>query len=163
MRKKIPDKTGFTLVELVTVILIAAILSTIAGMGLVQIANGYVFARENAAAAQKAQVALARMARELSSIKSISTATAVSLTYQRENDATHLIETHTLSCAGADQPITLDGDALIGKVNSFGLTYHNTYNATASTYSSATSVIEFTFTLKGYDNTPLTFVERVTI
>ena len=163
MRKKIPDKTGFTLVELVTVILIAAILSTIAGMGLVQIANGYVFARENAAAAQKAQVALARLVRELSSIKAITSATAASLTYQRENDATHLIETHILSWAGADQPITLDGDALVDKVNSFGLTYHNTYPAIASAYSSATSVIEFSFTLKGYNDTPLTFVERVAI
>jgi prepilin-type N-terminal cleavage/methylation domain-containing protein len=160
---KIPDSKGFTLIELVTVIMIAAILSAVAGMGLVQIANGYVFARENAAAAQKAQVALARLARELSSIKSISSATAASLTYQRENDATHLIETHTLSWAGADQPITLDGDALVDKVRSLSLTYRDAYNKPASAYSSATEVIELTFTLKGYDGTPLTFIERVVI
>lgn len=165
MVKNIRIRNGFTLIELVTVIMIAAILSAVAGMGLVQIANGYVFARANTATAQKAQVSLARLVKELSSIKSISsaTATATTLTYQRENDATHLIETHTLSWAGADQPITLDSDALVDKVNAFGMTYHNTYDTTAPAYSSATSVIEFSFTLKGYKDTPLTFVERVAI
>ena len=163
MIKNIQSRSGFTLIELVTVIMITAIVSAVAGMGLVQIANGYVFARENATTAQKAQVALARLVKELSSIQSISSATAVSLTYQRENETTHLIETHALSWAAADQPITLDGDALLDKLQSFGLTYYDAYDKPASAYSSATEVIELTFTLKGYDNTPLTFVERVAI
>ncbi len=69
---KISDKNGFTLIELVTVIIIAAILSAIAGMGLVQIANGYVFARKNAAVAQQAQIALTRLVKELSEMRSVS-------------------------------------------------------------------------------------------
>ncbi len=163
VERQISNDKGLTLIELVTVIIIAAILSAVAGMGLVQIANGYIFARKNAAASQQAQVALARMVKELSSIKSISAATLTSLTYQREHDVTHIIETHKLSWASADQTIKLDGDVLIDKVQSFSLSYHNTYNTAAPTYSSDTSVIEFTLTLKGYNDTPLTFVERVAI
>lgn len=167
MKGKITDKNGFTLIELVTVIMIAAILSAIAGMGLVQIANGYVFARKNAAVAQQAQIALTRLVKELSAIQSVSAATATSLTYQRKNELTGSTETHTLSWAGAGQPVALDGDALVEPVHSFDLQYY-TYNYTtriftASAYSSATAVIELTLTLKGYEGTPLTFVERVTI
>ena len=97
MERKISDSRGFTLIELVTVIIIAAILSAIAGMGLVQIANGYVFARKNAAVSQQAQVALARLVKELSEMRSVPSATATGLTYQRINAATGLPETHTLS------------------------------------------------------------------
>lgn len=162
-----PDSKGFTLIELVTVIIIAAILSAVAGMGLVQIANGYVFARKNAAAAQQTQVALARLVKELSEIRSVSSAAATALTYQRANDATGLPETHRLSWAGADLPILLDGDELVGKVRSFSLTYYN-YNYgtrafTASPYSASTMVIEMMVQLTGYNETPLVFIEKVVI
>ena len=163
------DSRGFTLIELVTVIIIAAILSAIAGMGLVQIANGYVFARKNAAVSQQAQIALARLVREFAEIRSVPlpSATETGLAYQRINAATGLPETHTLSWAGADQPVTLDGDALIGKVRSFSLTYYNyaygTREFTALPYSASTMVIEVKFQLTGYNETPLVFIERVTL
>ena len=167
MERKISDSRGFTLIELVTVIIIAAILSAIAGMSLVQIANGYIFARKNAAVSQQAQVGLARLVKELSEIRSVPSATATGLTYQRMNAATGLPETHVLSWAGADQPILLDGDALIGKVRSFSLTYYNydysTRTFTASPYSASTMVIEVMFQLTGYNETPLVFIERVAI
>ncbi len=167
MEWKISDSRGFTLIEVVTVIIIAAILSAIAGMGLVQIANGYVFARKNAAVSQQAQVALARLVKEVSEIRSVPSATATGLTYQRINVATGLPETHTLAWAGADQPVTLDGDALIGKVRSFSLTYYNyaygTREFTALPYSASTMVIEVKFQLTGYNETPLVFIERVTL
>ena len=167
MEEKISDSRGFTLIELVTVIIIAAILSAIAGMGLVQIANGYVFARKNAAVSQHAQVGLARLVKELTEIRSVPSATATGLTYQRISAATGLPETHTISWAGADQPILLDGDALIGKVRSFSLTYFNydysTRAFTASSYSASTMIIELNFQLTGYNETPLVFIERVVI
>jgi prepilin-type N-terminal cleavage/methylation domain-containing protein len=151
------NKSGFTLIELTTAIVIVSILSVMAGMGLVQIANGYAFARKNAVAAEQAQMALARLVKELSAVQTISAATATSITYTRAGAS------HTLAWTSADQPLTLDGDTLIDKVQSFSLTYRNTYGAAAASYSSATAVIELTFQIKVYNDILLTFVQRVTI
>jgi prepilin-type N-terminal cleavage/methylation domain-containing protein len=151
------NKKGFTLIELTTAIVIVSILSVMAGMGLVQIANGYAFARKNAVAAEQTQIALTRVAKELSAIQAISSATPTSLTYMRAGAS------HTLAWTSADQPLTLDLDTLIDKVQSFSLTYRNTYGAAASSYSSSTAVIELTFQIKVYNDILLTFVQRVTI
>ena len=161
LKKILLCNSGLTLIELISVIMIVAILSVIAGMGLVQISNGYVFAKKNAVASQQAQVAMTRLIKELSSIKAISTATATSITYTRAGTS------HTLSWAAANQPVTLDGDTLMDKVQSFSLTYLN-YNYatrafTASSYGASTAMVEMTVTIHVYAVTPLTFVERVVI
>lgn len=157
LRTKLKNK-GFTLIELTTTIVIVAIISVMAGMGLVQIANGYAFARKNAIAAEQAQSALARVAKELSAVQAISAATLTSLTYTRDGAS------HTLAWAAADQPLTLDGDTLIDKVQSFSLTYRNTYDAVLpSPYTPSTAVIELTFIIKVYNDILLTFVQRVVI
>jgi len=150
--------SGFTLIELITAIVIVAILSVIAGMGLVQIANGFVFAKKNAIASQQGQIALTRLAKEFSAIQSISSATATSITYTRTPG-----ETHTVSWTTENQPVTIDGDTLIGNVKSFSLTYYSTYNASGSPYSATTPVIEIALEIKGYMDTTLRFVDRVVI
>jgi len=149
------------MIELITAIVIISIISVMAGMGLVQIAKGYYMAKTSTVAAQQAQIALARMVKELSAVQAISASTATSITYTRDGVS------HTLAWTAADQPLTLDGDTLIDKVQSFSLTYY-TYNYltrafTAGSYSSATAAIELTFQLKGYGDTPLIFIERVVI
>ena len=160
MKKKEFNKKGFTLIELITAIAIISIVSVMAGMGLVQIANGYLLAKKSTVAAQQAQIVLARVAKELTGIEVISSATATSMSYKRIG-ASEL--SHTLAWTTADQPLTLDGDTLIDKVQDFSLTYRKTYSAAAESYSSSTSVIELTFRLKGYGDTPLIFVKRVAI
>jgi len=145
------------MIELITAIVIVGIISAIAGLGLVQLANGYFLAKKSTAAAQQSQIALTRLGKELSSIQNISSATATGMTYTRAGSS------HTIAWTGVDQPLTLDGDTLIDKVQSFTLTYHNTYSSSASSYSSATVVIEVTFQLKGYSDITLVFVERVAI
>lgn len=145
------------MIELITAIVIVSIISVMAGMGLVQLAKGYHLAKTSTVAAVQAQITLARLAKELSAVQAISGATATSITYTRAGVS------HTLNWTAADQPLTLDGDTLIDKVQSFSLTYHNSYSVAASSYSSATMLIELTFQLKGYQDIPLIFVERVVI
>jgi len=145
------------MIELITAMVIISIVSVMAGMGLVQIGNAYLLAKKSTVAAQQAQIALTRLGKELAAINTISSATATALAYSRAGVS------HTLAWAALDQPLTLDGDTLIDKVQAFSLTYHNTYAAAASSYSSATEVIELTFELKGYSNIPLIFVKRVAI
>jgi prepilin-type N-terminal cleavage/methylation domain-containing protein len=156
------DKKGFTLIELVTAIVIIAIVSTMAGMGLIQIANGYALAKKSAVLAQQAQIALTRLSKEFAGIQSIISASGTSITYTRLN-ASGLLEPHSLVWTGPDRPLALDGDALIDKEQLFSLTYHNAYNASPSSYSSATAVIEMSFQLKNADGSLQTFIQRTAI
>ena len=160
MKNPQKDLKGFTLIEVIMAIVIISIISVLAGMGLVQISNGYVFARKNAVAAQQAQIALTRLTKEFSAIQSVSSATASSITYARAGSS------HTITWTAANQPITLDGDILIDKVQNFRLTYYNyntTYSGAAASYSTATYLVEMTITINVYADTPLTFVDRVAI
>jgi prepilin-type N-terminal cleavage/methylation domain-containing protein len=157
LRQSTPNEKGFTMIELITVIVLMSIVSVMAAMGLVQIASGYYLAKTSTVAADQAQVALARMVKELSDVQAISAATATSITYTRAGVS------HTLNWTAADQPLSLDGDTLIDNVQSFSLTYHNTYSAAASSYSSSTMMIELSLQLKGYNNASIIFSERVVI
>ena len=62
---------GFTLLEMVVALTLAAVLIAIAGMGLVMGTQGFTFARENSIMAQQVQMALSRLNRELSGATSI--------------------------------------------------------------------------------------------
>jgi len=57
--------SGFTLIEIMVSLVIVGILATVAGTALVAGINGYMSARENDAMAQKSQLAMARLSREL--------------------------------------------------------------------------------------------------
>ncbi len=153
---------GFTLIELITAIVIASILAVVAGMGLVQIASGYLFAKKTAVAAEQTQIALTRLSKELNGLAAVSSATATSITYRRTGAAE---QPHTLAWTSAGGPLTLDGRPLIDRVQSFSLTYLESYddaNRTRS-YSPATAVLELILELRGYNDIPLTFVQRVTL
>ena len=163
IKKPFQNQCGFTFLEVIMAIVIVSILSVLAGMGLIQITNAYVFARKNAVAAEQAQIALTRLTKEFSAIQSISAATATSMTYKRAGTS------HTLAWTGADQPITLDGDILMDKVNSFNLSYYNIntvsppFTLSLVAINQRTAVIQMTLTINVYADTPLTFVDRVVI
>jgi len=88
------DQKAFTLIEVIVSLLLVGIMAAVAGLGIVQIAQGYLFAKQNSETVQKAQVAMTRIVKELSAATSISTITlptATSITYTRPVSVTNTI------------------------------------------------------------------------
>jgi prepilin-type N-terminal cleavage/methylation domain-containing protein len=56
---------GFTLIEMIVVMVLVGILAAGAGLGIVTMAQGYIFSKDNAEVSEKAQLAMARISREL--------------------------------------------------------------------------------------------------
>ncbi len=64
-------ESGFTLIEIISVMLIAGIMATIAGFGIVTFAKGYQFTKLNTQMAQKARLTMARLSIELMEVRHI--------------------------------------------------------------------------------------------
>jgi hypothetical protein len=127
-----------------------------AGMGVSAITQGFHQARVAAMTAEAGQMAVARMVKELSAIRTISSATTTSISYTRIDGTTH-----TLLWNGGTAPILLDGATLIDGVNQFSLSYFNAFNSSASSYSAATALIEISLTLNRAPGNA--FVNRVVL
>ena len=66
------SRQGFTLIEMVASLAIVGILAAIAGVGLVQLTEGFLLSRNAAETAQKAQMAMLRMVNEFNYIIDVS-------------------------------------------------------------------------------------------
>ncbi|MDF1615444.1 prepilin-type N-terminal cleavage/methylation domain-containing protein [Desulfurivibrio dismutans] len=109
---------GFTLIEVIAVLVLAAMLAAIAGAGLTAIARGYLMARESTAMAQKAQLALTRLSSELQvCYDCIGADEPIDLPFTYNNIL------GSMSIAQSDDTITLDGAPLIDGVIDSSLAY----------------------------------------
>lgn len=79
--KKLRNKNGFTLVEIIVVLLLMGIVAVVLCNVIVYSMHAYIFARNADQLSQKAQLALARMKIELTDISEVSTATTTQITY----------------------------------------------------------------------------------
>jgi prepilin-type N-terminal cleavage/methylation domain-containing protein len=169
MHRRKLNKKGFTLIEVIVSLVLIGIMAAIAGMGLVKIAEGYVFAKQNAETAQKAQIAIARIVKELGAVcpppstsgcLGITAASGTSVTYTRaESSISPTPVTNNIMLSGSTVKIGLLGaeTTLIDGVTGFTLAYFNA----AGTDSIATPAnirrIDITLTLSGANNTSMPF------
>lgn len=102
LRNRRFHQSGFTLIETIVVLVMVGIMAAVAGMGLIQITQGYIFSRLNAATAQKGQIAMARITKELGTITSVTAATANSITYLSNDGNTRTGQSCTIDFSGAN-------------------------------------------------------------
>jgi prepilin-type N-terminal cleavage/methylation domain-containing protein len=176
MKSKKNDR-GFTLIEIITSVVVISIIAVIVGTGFVQITNGYIMSKKNSTVAQQGQIATARIKKELASSKSITCGSANMVTYKdsSEEDSTIYwasgsnplrLKTNSdcLSCAG----ICTGGDILVENIvlsddpqKQYIFRYCKnptdcSVNYGSSGYTSATvTSIEVTLLMKGYEDTKI--------
>lgn len=167
---------GFTLLETVVSIVVIGIIGVIAAMGFLEMGTGYNLSKQNAEVTQRAQISLARIKKELASIKSISCGSNRMMTYKIKRSAAESEDTSTLYLTadnklqlktGSDYTVCTsvcaDGDTLVEKVGEFSLAYckdddhcASSFPDSANGYTAATvGSVKVRLTLKGYDDTPI--------
>jgi prepilin-type N-terminal cleavage/methylation domain-containing protein len=117
---------GFTLIEMIAVLLIVAVIVTVTGMAIVTGVKGYLFATDNASISQKAQLALTRINRELMELVDVTSAEQSRVTYRRLDDTTSTLyfsdPDDTINMVSGENPS--GGDMLVDRVGLFQLTYY---------------------------------------
>jgi MSHA biogenesis protein MshO len=78
---KYKNQSGFTLIEIIVVLVILGIVTVGLSGAIIYGAQNFIFAREANQLSQKAQLALARIKREIVDVKSITVANATSVRY----------------------------------------------------------------------------------
>ena len=145
------SEKGFTLIEIITSIVILTIIGVIAGMGIVSIVKGHVFTKKNATTAQQGQIAIARIVKELIMTDSITSGDATSITFQSKSPPA---QQKILSWDSTNNTLTINPDILVDNVSSFSMAYFyydlNGNVASQPMYSAAsTAIIQISIGLKG--------------
>ena len=152
-------EAGFSLIELIAVLVLIGIMGVGVGLGFSNIVSGFMLSRDTAAVAGKGQLAMLRLAREFRVISAVSAASATSITFDALRDGG---ATQTITVTQSDTTITLNGDTLTDTVSTLALAYYDTFDASPeTTWAPERRLIELSITLAGPNNTPVTFTTRV--
>ncbi|MBF0320110.1 MAG: type II secretion system protein [Nitrospirae bacterium] len=157
---KSANEQAFTLIEVIVTLVILGIVGVLAGYGIVQMTQGYVYSNINAETQQKALLAMNRIEKELLIVSYVDPAsTSSSLTYTSNKQG--ITASHTLMVSGST--ITIDGNTLVDFVSGFSLSYYNTNDiATPSTtwLPSNSKIIQYTISLTDKNGNATSFTSR---
>ena len=125
-------KRGFTLIELVAVLLLVGVLIASSMVSLIPVAEGLMQARQNAVILRKSRLAFARLSREFSAITEVVAGNSHSIQYVFW-DASRNAFNRTLSWSGTSgDPLRLDNVILTDEVADFRLQYLSWTNSANS-------------------------------
>ena len=140
MKLFINTKNGFSLMEIIVVMLLVGVMAAVAGIGYVQVVRGMLFTKMNAATIQKGELAMTRLVKEFNnmSITSVTAADATSITFSfvKVDVVTNLPvpSSRTVEFNRTGSTITYDGvDILADQVSEFGLKYYDNYDTVGQT------------------------------
>src|SRR5512137_897668 len=124
MRKK----SGFTLIEIMVSLVLVGLIAAISGTAVITATRSYLFAKENDAITQKAQLALNRINREIVELSDIKAATPTCIIYESpygQRAVARVENTIQLFLnPGNTCPVGSGGDILVNGVQSFSIMYN---------------------------------------
>ncbi len=170
MIRSIGGNKGFTLIEMIVVLILVGIIAAAAGLGMVQAVQGMVFTKMNAVTVQKGQLAMTKLVKEFNNISAVdpdpanTNASKITFTSYKAG----VSGSHTAGFAGSavtfGPNLALNAnDIMTDQVSSFTLNYYDSYDSVgATTWQSSRRIIEITLRLTGAGNVVSEFKERVT-
>ncbi len=130
------NKPGFTLIEIMVSLVLVGLIASIAGTSVITATRSYVFARENNAITQKAQLALNRLNREIIELSDVRDAGSTCMVYESPygRRAVALVDgtVRLFTDYGSTVCPTTGGDVLVDGVQAFSILYNPNPNGTAS-------------------------------
>ena len=169
MIKLISNKSGFSLIELIFVMIIAGFLVLFGSLGIMSAVNNYFSQKKNSETAYKGQLAMIRISKEFRNLTTVASGQGTSTSIVYDIYRTGTLETHQLSWGGTSgDPLLYDdfsnnGNILVDSVENFELEYYDAYNdvTPASTWTSSTIMIGVTLELLGKDNISSVFTSKI--
>ena len=160
---------GFTLIEIIVSLLIVSVMAAVAGLGIVQMTNAFVFAKDSAALTQTNQLAMTRLRMSLQNLISISAAGADTITIGRRGpdgrliDETFQLSGNTLQVKSSDYDGYSNFYTLADNVSAFALSYADgDRNAwSLADRLSDLSRIGISMSLSASEGTGMTFVDEI--
>lgn len=162
MKKTINKQKGFTLIEIIFVLIIVGIMLAVGGLGLVHVVKGMIFTKMNAATTQKGQIAMTKLVREFSNISGVTASGTQSITFKSIKygvEGTRKVEFSGNTITFSEGTSV---DILMDQVSAFNLLYYNYNNIVhPGTWQDSSRVIEIRLKLTGADGVESEFIERV--
>ena len=167
MFKLIFNKSGFSLIELISVLVISGLLVLFGSYGLISAINSYFFQKTNSETAYKGQIAMTRISKDFRNLTSAISGTATSIDYKIYRNGVE--ETHKLSWDGSSgDPLLYDdfsnnGNILTDSVKDFKLEYYDSYDDSSpeSTWQSSTKLIGVSLEIIGAENKSSVFTDKM--
>ncbi len=142
MKRVTNKQKGFTLIEVITVLVLVGILGIGAVTYVIKVTEAQVFTRNNATTIQKGQVAMMQMVKVLTnaSMSSISAVGDSSISFTSTTKDSHVIN-FTITRPANTNIISINGITLTDQVRDFELKYYRTHDTEPVTWEPGMSVI----------------------
>jgi prepilin-type N-terminal cleavage/methylation domain-containing protein len=166
------NQRGFSLIELIVVLALMGIVGLMAGFGISQLVDGFVYTKGVADNTGKGQLAMLRLSDEMRRIKAVTSGNDNSINFVVV-DVNEGSKIYTVSWGGSvGDDLLLNNDILIGNIKSFALKYYSTYDdvddgspnwvSASSNWVSAYKIIEISLKLTNPNQIDSIFKTRIT-